>query len=57
MTSNEAIIFFVVGFLRAAAMTFAISVACYWGYDLVAILLVGAIGGVMTMKRMEGENG
>jgi len=56
MTTETAVISFVLGFLRAAVLTFVISIACYWGYDLAAILIVGAVGGVMTMKSVEEKH-
>lgn len=53
MTTEEAILSFIVGFLRAAFIAFLIALACFYNYSGFSILITGLIGGVMTMKLAE----
>lgn len=55
MTTEQALLAFSLGFLRAAVLTFTIQALMYWGYCVSVFLIVGIVGGIMTMKREENS--
>jgi hypothetical protein len=53
MSTEQAIKLFLKGFFKASGLTSMILIAGYWQYFNSAIIIVGIIGGVMTMKDSE----
>lgn len=47
------LIYFILGFFRAAILTYIILIAGAWGFYWAIILSVGCIGGYFTLKDFE----